>query len=47
MPELKKARKVLYEVMETGSREQIVEASQEVDKLVLRLMHKQIRKKQL
>lgn len=42
MPELKKARKELYEVIESGSREKIMEASQELDKIILRHMYKQI-----
>lgn len=45
MTELKKARRNLYEVIETGKTEDILEASREMDKQVLRLMHRQIKQK--
>ncbi|NLX77206.1 MAG: Spo0E family sporulation regulatory protein-aspartic acid phosphatase [Clostridiaceae bacterium] len=47
MSELKKVRKELHEVIETGSRKQIVEVSQELDKIILRHMYSQIGKKHL
>jgi len=39
MTELKKARRNLYEIIESGKREDILEASREMDKHVLRFMH--------
>ncbi|NLM11455.1 MAG: Spo0E family sporulation regulatory protein-aspartic acid phosphatase [Clostridiaceae bacterium] len=47
MSELKKARKELYEVIESGSREQIMEVSQDLDKIILRHMYNQLSKKHL
>lgn len=47
MSELEKTRKALYEVIETGSREQIMEVSQELDKIILRYMYNQIFQKHL
>jgi len=47
MSELKKARKELYDVIETGTWEQIMKISQELDKIILRHMHDQIVKKHL
>lgn len=45
MTNLKKARRNLYEVIESGKREDILEASREMDKQVLRLMYRQIERK--
>lgn len=42
MTDLEKARQELYEVIESGSREQIMAASQELDKIILSHMYKQI-----
>jgi len=47
MSELKKARMKLYEVIETGSRERIIEASRELDKIIVKHMHSQLNKKNL
>lgn len=47
MPDLKKARRDLHEVIESGSRNEIMEASQEVDKLILRDMSKRKYKKSI
>ncbi|HEY8422908.1 MAG TPA: aspartyl-phosphate phosphatase Spo0E family protein [Thermoclostridium sp.] len=47
MSELEKARKELYKVIETGSWEQIIEVSQELDKIILMHMYSQIGKKHL
>jgi len=47
MSELKKVRMKLHEIIETGSRERIMEVSRELDKIILKHMHSQINKKNL
>ena len=47
MSELKKARKELYEVIESGSREQIMEVSQDLDKIILQPLDNPLSKKHL
>lgn len=41
MKNIKKARRVLYEVMESGNIKEILEASQKLDKLIIRQMYQQ------
>lgn len=47
MSELKKVRMKLYQVIETGSKELIIEVSRELDKIILKHMYSQLGAKNL